>query len=167
MSEPTPAKPKKKYEGIPVGRLLIVLTALSAIGLAAYGAMGLYSMMQGADYPIVGEWQAKGKPWRINFRPDKTIVSTTGPSQAGASQAWASEPGTYKVNFFGNLWVTLKSGKTYSALLVSPAENLPAVPRDRFDLIESGTESVTVFERAQPTKPAPSGPPKESQTPQP
>ena len=156
MSEPTPTERKNKHEGIPVGRMLIVLTVIGIAGLAVYGARGLFSMVKITDFPITGEWQAKGKPWRIDFRSDKTVVSLTDPSQAGASQATASEPGTYKLDYFGNLWVMLKNGRTFTASLTPPSESggmAASPPLDRFDLIESGTESVTVFEKLRPAQP--------------
>jgi hypothetical protein len=155
MSSPTPTKPptKKPYVGIPVGRMLGVLSIFGVIGLAIFGGWGLYSMVKFANFPITGEWQAQRKPWHIEFHADKTIVSSTGPSQPDASQAWSSEPGKYKIDFFGNLWVMLKSGKTYTASLVPPPESLAPVSHDRFDLIDTATDSVTVFERVASGKP--------------
>jgi hypothetical protein len=155
MSSPTPMK--KPNKGVPVGRMLAVLSVFGVLGLAALGTWGLFGMVKFTDFPITGEWQAQRKPWHLEFRADKTIVSSTGPSQPGAS-----EPGKYKVDYFGNLWVMLKSGKTYTAALAPPAESLAPASLDRFDLIESGTDSVTVFERVIPVKPKSPDSPKTS-----
>jgi hypothetical protein len=160
MSSPTPMK--GPYKGIPVGRMLGVLSVFGVVGLAIYGIWGLSGMVKLTNFPIAGEWQAQRKPWHIEFRTDKTVVSSTGPSQPGASQAWTLEPGKYKVDYFGNLWVTLKSGKTYTAALVPPAESLAPASHDRFDLIETDTDSVTVFERVVPAKPKSPDSPKTS-----
>lgn len=163
MNAPT-TKPNRG--GIPVGRGLIVLSVIGFVGLAAYGGWGLYGMVKLTDFPITGEWEAKGKPWRLDFRADKTVRSADS-SQPGASQAPASEAGTYKVDYFGNLWVMLKNGRTFTAILTPPPEATIATPTplDRFDLIESGTESVTVFQKARPDKPASPDSKKESQIP--
>ncbi|HUZ91153.1 MAG TPA: hypothetical protein VMU78_04540 [Methylocella sp.] len=151
MSSSTPTK--KPNKGIPVGRMLGILSVFGFLGLAALGAWSLFGMVKFTNFPITGEWQAQRKPWHIEFRADKTIVSSTGPSQSGASQTWTSEPGKYKIDYFGNLWVMLKSGKTYTAALVPPAESLAPASHDRFDLIDSATDSVTVFERVLPANP--------------
>ncbi len=156
---------KRSETGIPVGLLIIVLGVLGVIGLIAFGAWSLVGMVKLETIPVTGEWQAKGKPWRIELRADKTVVSSTGSSQPGASQTWTPEPGTYKVDYFGTLWVTLKNGKIYSAALIPPPGTLVPVSPDRFDLIESGTESVTMFDRTSPSKPKPAGSPKNSQKP--
>ncbi|MGH6841578.1 MAG: hypothetical protein ACREDV_05720, partial [Methylocella sp.] len=95
------------------------------------------------------------KPWRIVFRPDKTLVTSTSPSQPSASQAWTSGPGTYSVDYYGTLWVKLDNGKIYSAAL---KEENPV----RFDLIESGTLAPTVFEKVAPAMPTPPPVPLES-----
>jgi len=162
MSLPT----RKPDRGIPVGRLVIILGIALVIALVVYGARGLFGMVKFTDFPITGEWHAKGKPWHLVFRADKSVVSSTGPSQSGpaqsdASQPVASETGTYKVNIFGNLWVMLKNGKTYSAELAPAPEEMVATPQNRFDLIESGTEAVTVFEKVLPEKPKPPASPTE------
>ncbi|MGH6934883.1 MAG: hypothetical protein ACRED2_01625, partial [Methylocella sp.] len=72
-----------------------------------------------------------------------------------ASQAWTSGPGTYSVDYFGTLWVTLNNGKVYSAALTEENPN-------RFDLIESETLVPTVFEKVRTTNPKPPDSPKES-----
>jgi hypothetical protein len=150
--------PKKRSEtGIPVGLLIVVLGTIGVIGLIAMGAWSLSGMVKLSTIPITGEWQAKGRPWRMELRADKTVVSSTGPSQPGASQAWSSEPGTYRVDYFGTLWVTLKNGRIYSADLAPAPETMAPATTNRFDLIESGTEAVTMFEKVLPAKPTPPG----------
>jgi hypothetical protein len=144
MSSPT------KREGVPLGRILIILSVFAFPGLVYLGVRHLGDRIKVVDIPIVGEWQAPGKPWRIVFRPDKTLVSSTSPSQAGTSA-----PGTYSVDYFGTLWVKLNNGKIYSAALA--AEN-----PTRFDLIESDTLVPTVFEKVPPPTPTPPESPKES-----
>lgn len=162
MSSPTnspPQSPQRKREGIPVGVFLVVLGVFGVVGLVGAGIWSLSGAIKLTDYPVNGQWQAQGKPWRIDFRPDKTIVSSTGPARAASSQDWTSQPGTYKIDYFGNLWVMLKDGRTYTASLVPPQGALAPVSLNRFDLIESGTEAVTVFERTVPLKsPAPGKP---------
>jgi hypothetical protein len=151
MSSP----PNRSREGVPLGRILIILSVVAFPGLVYLGVRHLGERVKIVDIPIVGEWQATGKSWRIVFRPDKTLVSSTSPSQPSASQAWTSGPGTYSVDYFGTLWVKLKDGKIYSAALTAENPN-------RFDLIESETLVPTVFEKVRPTTPTPPDSPKES-----
>jgi hypothetical protein len=151
MSSPT----KRSDNGVPLGRILIILSVFAVPGLIYLGVRRLGNFVKIVDIPIVGEWQAPGKPWRIVFRPDKTLVSSTSPSQPSASQAWSSGPGTYSVDYFGTLWVKLNNGKIYSAAL---SDESPT----RFDLIESDTLVPTVFEKVRPTTPTPPDSPKES-----
>jgi hypothetical protein len=133
MIAPAP-QPRK---GVPVERVLIVLGVVGVLGLVFLGVRGLISQVSFTTVPVVGEWQSKDKSWRLALRPDKTLVSSSDSSQ---------ESGTYSVNYFGTLWVKLKSGKLYSA------ELSPSNP-NRIDLIESGTEIPTEFERTEPIKP--------------
>jgi len=143
MSSPT----KRSDSGIPVGRLLIILSVFAIPGLIYLGVFRIGGRIKIVDIPIVGEWQAPGKPWRIVFRSDKTLVSSTSPSQSG--------PGTYSVDYFGTLWVKLNNGKIYSAALAAESP-------DRFDLIESDTLVPTVFQKVPPPTPKPPDSPKES-----
>ena len=144
MSSPT----KRSDNGVPLGRILIILSVFAIPGLIFLGVRHLGNYVKLVDIPIAGEWQAPSKPWRIVFRPDKTLVSSTSPSQSG--------PGTYSVDYFGTLWVKLNNGKIYSAALSAESPN-------RFDLIGSGTdEGVTVFEKVPPLTPKPPDAPKES-----
>jgi hypothetical protein len=150
------SSPKKRSDnGVPLGRILIILSVVAFPGLVYLGVRHLGDRIKIVDIPIVGEWQAPGKPWRIEFRPDKTLVSSTSPSQPSASQAWTSGPGTYSVDYFGTLWVKLNNGKIYSAALAAESPT-------RFDLIESETLVPTVFEKVRPTTPTPPDSPKES-----
>ena len=104
MSSPT----KRSDSGVPLGRILIILSVFAIPGLIYLGVRHLGERVKVVDIPIVGEWQAPGKTWRIVFRPDKTVVSSTSPSQPSASQAGTSAPGTYSVDYFGTLWVTFE-----------------------------------------------------------
>jgi hypothetical protein len=61
--------------------------------------------------------------------------------------------GTFKVDYYGTLWVMLKNGKTYTASLAPPPGDLAPVSTNRFDLIELDTQAVTVFERIAPAVP--------------
>ncbi len=149
------SSPTKRPEGVPVGRILIILSVLAFPGIVYLGVRHLGERIKLVDIPIVGEWQAPGKSWRIEFRADKTLVSSTSPSQPSASQAWTSGPGTYSVDYFGTLWVKLNNGKIYSAALAADNPN-------RFDLIESETLAPTVFEKVRTTNPKPPDSPKES-----
>lgn len=148
--------PKETPErGIPVGRMLIILTVVLVVGLTFVGMRDLMSGLTLSTPPVAGEWQAHRKPWRLTLNPDKSLVSSTGPAQDASPEPWATAKGTYSVDYFGNLWVKLDNGKVYTAALSTAMPN-------RFDLIESGTEAVTQFERIQPPKPEPSGSEKES-----
>jgi hypothetical protein len=70
------------------------------------------------------------------------------------------------VDYYGNLWVMLKNGKTYSASLVPPPGDLaPASTNHRFDLIEFDTQAVTVFEKTASATPKQPDAPKQSQHP--
>ena len=151
MSSPT----KRSDNGVPLGRILIILSVVAFPGLVYLGVRHLGERVKIVDIPIVGEWQAPGKPWRIVFRPDKTLVTSTSPSQPSASQAWTSGPGTYSVDYYGTLWVKLNNGKVYSAALAAESPT-------RFDLIESDTLVPTVFEKVPPPTPTPPDSPKES-----
>ncbi len=151
MSSPT----KRSENGVPLGRILIILSVFAVPGLIYLGVRRLGNFVKIVDIPIVGEWQAPGKPWRIVFRPDKTLVTSTSPSQPSGSQAWTSGPGTYSVDYYGTLWVKLDSGKIYSAALT---EESPT----RFDLNESDTLVPTVFEKVTPPESKPPDSPKES-----
>src|SRR6202045_2020062 len=115
MSSPT----KGSDSGIPVGRLLIILSVFAIPGLIYLGDFRMAGRVKIRDIPRVGAWQAPDKPWPIVFRPDKTLVSSTSPSQPSASQAWTSGPGTYSVDYYGTLWIKLKDGKIYSAALTA------------------------------------------------
>lgn len=150
MSSPT----KRPANGVPLGRILIILSVFAIPGLVYLGVRRLGNFVKIVDIPIVGEWQASSKPWRIVFRPDKTLVSSTSPSQPSASQAWTSGPGTYSVDYFGTLWVKLNNGKIYSAALAAESPT-------RFDLVESETLVPTVFEKVPPPTPMPPDSPKE------
>ncbi len=151
MSSPT----KRSDTGVPLGRILIILSIFAFPGIIYLGVRRLGNFIKIVDIPIVGEWQAPAKPWRIVFRPDKTLVSSTSASQPNASQAWASGPGTYSLDYYGTLWVKLSNGKIYSAAL---AAEYP----DRFDLIDSETLVPTVFKKVAPPTPESPESPKES-----
>lgn len=133
-----PAQQPKK--GVPVERVLITLGVIGVLGLLFLGTRGLVSQVSFTKLPVAGEWQSKDKSWHLTFHPDKTLASSGGPSRSDSQQS-----GTYSVNYFGTLWVTLKNGKIYSA------ELSPANP-NRFDLIESDSQVPTVFERVEPIK---------------
>jgi hypothetical protein len=135
--------------GAPAGRFVIVLTVILIVGLIfLLSTRGLFNQLTLKPPAVAGEWQAYREPWRLAFSEDKSVVSSTGPSPEDESQAWTSVPGTYSVDFFGTLWIALDNGKAYSATLQ------PDMP-NRFDLIDSGTEAVTVFERTTPANPPP------------
>ncbi|HXW69991.1 MAG TPA: hypothetical protein VEK34_00855 [Methylocella sp.] len=165
MNTPTIDKPaKRKRSGIPVGTLLIFLVVFGGVGLIGMGIWGLSgsgSIQIKTNFPVAGEWQAQGRAWRIDFRPDKTIVSKTAASPTTPADAWVSEAGKYKIDYFGNLWVMLKDGKTYTASLVpipgAPADLAP-VSLNRLDFVDSETSAVVVFERTQPIKEVPAQP---------
>ena len=138
---------RRNGPGIPVSALVGFLSVIGLLGLIAIGGWSLSGNIKLNTIPIVGEWQAKGKAWRLDLRPDKTVVSS---SEEGA------EPGVYRVDYFGNLWVTLKSGKIYSANLAPPQNAFAPTIQDRFDLVESGTDAVTVFDKLKAVPDAPS-----------
>lgn len=156
---------KRSETGIPVGLLIIVLGSLGVIGLVGFSTWSLMGMVKLETIPMTGEWQAKGKPWRLDFRADKTVVSSMRSSQTDASQAWALEPGTYRIDYFGTLWVKLKNGGIYSAVLAPPPGAMAPLDPNRFDLIQSGTEAVTVFDRTSPLNPKPLDSQKQTRSP--
>ncbi|MCL2453131.1 MAG: hypothetical protein FWD08_05720 [Alphaproteobacteria bacterium] len=138
---------RRNGPGIPVSALVGFLSVIGLLGLIAIGGWSLSGNIKLNTIPVVGEWQAKGKAWRLDLRPDKTVVS---------SSEGDTEEGVYRVDYFGNLWVTLKSGKIYSANLAPPQNALAPTIQDRFDLVESGSDAVTVFDKLQPSaSPAP------------
>lgn len=138
-----------KPNGVPIGRLIVIFGVIGVIGIVYLGARQIISAISFVKIPVVGEWRAASKPWRILFLPDKTVVSSTLPSQSAAAQTWTSAPGTYWVDYAGTLWVKLDTGESYTTTLSAETPN-------RFDLIDSRTESVTVFERAPAPTPNPS-----------
>lgn len=135
------ATPEEKPDStVPIGPWLFIFGGLLAAGL---GYLGMRNVISGAVLqppPIVGEWQAYRSPWRLTFNEDKTVVSAATSSGADDSPAPPATPGTYRVDFFGTLWVNLNDGRTYTAGL------RPELP-NQFDLVESATDVVTVFER--------------------
>jgi hypothetical protein len=140
--EETNKTPKKKPRGgIPLEQVLIALSIVGVALLLFYGVRTLTPRVKLASVPVAGEWQALRQPWRMELKPDNTVVSSPGPS------------GKYKVDYFGTLWVTLDNGKVFKSTLN------PEMP-NRFDLIEMDTEAVTVFERVAQPKPNPPQTPK-------
>ncbi len=83
MSSPT----NRPREGVPIGRILIIVSVFAIPGLIYLGVRRLGNYIKIVDIPIVGEWQAPAKPWRIVFLPDKTLVSST---SSFASKCFAS-----------------------------------------------------------------------------
>lgn len=140
MPKETPEK------GVPIGRIVAVLFATLFAGLIYLGTRSLLSGVVLETPPVVGEWQAEQAPWRLTFNEDQTIISSTGPSQSDESQAWTSVPGKYSVDYFGTLWITLDNGKAYTASLKLDMPN-------RFDLVQSETFAVSVFQRIKPNNP--------------
>jgi hypothetical protein len=152
--EETNKAPKKKQrEGIPLERILIALGLFGGAILIFMGGRTLTERFKINTVPIAGEWQAQRKPWRIEFKPDNTIISSTGPSQPDATPGGTPGSGKYKIDYFGTLWVTLADGKVFKA---TPSPEMP----NRFDLIEMDTEGVTVFDRVTQPNPAPPAPAK-------
>jgi hypothetical protein len=141
-------KPKQSAEPIrlPIGRMIVIFGAVGVTALVAMGAWQMMGAISVVNTPIVGEWRAANKPWRLDFRSDKTVVSSMGPAKAESSQAWTSSPGDYSVDYFGTLWVTLDNGHRYTATLSTESPN-------RFDLIDSEHAGVTVFDRASQAAP--------------
>lgn len=141
MPKETPEK------GVPIGRIVAVLFMILFAGLIYLGTRSIFGGVVLETPPIVGEWQAEQYPWRLTFNEDQSIVSSTGPSPSDESQAWTSVPGKYSVDYFGTLWINLDNGKAYTAPLKVEMPN-------RFDLIESETFAVTVFQRKKAENPA-------------
>lgn len=133
---------------VPIGPWLVIFGGLLALGLGYLGMRNLFTGLVLQPPPIVGEWKAYRTPWRLTFNEDKTMVSATAPSGADDSQAWTSAKGTYRVDFFGTLWITLADAKVYTAQL------RPELP-NQFDIVDTGTDVVTVFERVQRLPPMP------------
>jgi hypothetical protein len=127
--------------------IFVTLGVIAVIGL--YGVAARQSIHKAAtvNVPIVGEWQAEGKPWRIVFRPDHTIdmnsTSSTRPGAAepSAQDASLSGPGAYSLEPGGMLKIKMKNGRTFMA-------EWKAISPNRFDLIEGDTGGVTTFDKA-------------------
>jgi hypothetical protein len=132
--ETTKTPTKKPRQGVPLERILIALSVVGIVLLLFYGLRVLTERVKLDTTPVTGAWQAQHQAWRIDLKPDKTVVGSNGPS------------GKYKVDYFGTLWITLDNGKVFKATLN------PEMP-NRFDLIQMDTEGVTVFERVNPPKP--------------
>lgn len=142
----TPQTQTDKPKGPQIGRIIVIFGAVGVAALVFMGARQLIGAISIVKTPLVGEWRAANKPWRIDFLPDKKIVSSTGALQSNGAQTWTSASGAYSLDYFGTLWVELENGKRYTATLTAESPN-------RFDLIDSQSEGVTVFERAPPTPP--------------
>jgi hypothetical protein len=140
MGSPTVRPVKSK--GIPASRMIMIFSVVGFGGLVVLGTRQIMSTVTLVSIPLVGEWRATDKPWRLEFNQDNTLVSSTASAQPD-SQSWTSGPGVYSVDYFGTLWVTLRNGKNFTATLTPETPN-------RFDLIESGVEGVTVFQRSSP-----------------
>jgi hypothetical protein len=133
---------------VAIGPWLVVFGGLLLLGLGALGMRNMFSGVVLQPPAILGEWQAYRAPWRLRFDEDKALVSSTGPSAADETRDWASTPGTYRIDFFGTLWVELKDGRKFTAAL------RPELP-NQFDLVDTGTDVVTVFERVRHLPPLP------------
>ncbi len=127
MASPTtdPDKPRT----LPINRMIVIFGAVGVLSLVAMGARQLIGGLAIKTIPIVGEWRAAGKPWRIIFRPDKTVASFDGPSQPEASDASAAAGGAYSIDYFGTLWLKLNDGRAFTATLSAETPN-------RIDLVE-------------------------------
>lgn len=152
--ETTKTPQKKPRQGVPLERVIIALSLVGIAALLFFGISTLAPRVKLSTVPVAGAWQALRQPWRMEFKPDNTILSYNGSSQADVSNPGTAGKGTYKVDYFGTLWVTLDNGKVFQSTLN------PEMP-NRFDLIQVDTQSVTVFNRVTPM-PMPSAP----QTPQ-
>lgn len=141
--ETTKTLQKKPRQGVPLERVIIALGLLGVALLLFFGISTLAPRVKLGTVPVAGEWQALRQPWRMEFKPDNTILSSNGPSRTDASKPGTAGKGTYKVDFFGTLWVTLDNGKVFKSTLNPDNPN-------RFDLIQMDTEGVTVFNRVAP-----------------
>jgi hypothetical protein len=149
-----PDNPKE----VTIKELIAVTLAVIAV-IVLYGVAARQSIHKTAtvNVPIVGEWLAEGKPWRIVFRPDRTVdMSSTDPARSDSAEPSALEAshlgaGAYSLQPGGTLKIQMKNGRTFSAEWKSISPN-------RFDLIEGDAEGVTTFDRA----PAAEAPPAES-----
>ncbi len=146
MSSPTtnPKEPKP----LPVTRMIVIFGVVGALSLVFMGARQLVGGLALKSVPIVGEWRAVGKAWRIEFHPDKTISSLVPPNPPKGAEPSASSDGVYSIDYFGTLWVKLNNGKVYTATLSSETPS-------RIDLIDSSTEGVTMFQRGSVGVPSP------------
>lgn len=131
-----PSEPDK-FRGVPLNRMIVIFGVVGVLGLIVMGARQLVTAIAVSSIPVVGEWQAAGKPWRIVFQEDKTIASFP------SADAQTPVGGVYSVDYFGTLWIKLNDGRTYTATLSSETPN-------RFDLIDSASEGVTAFKRSAP-----------------
>jgi hypothetical protein len=151
MLKETP--PRAPRRAAPIGALLFSLGLLLIMGIGYLAVRNIATGLVLTPPSIAGEWQAYRKDWRLKFDQDKTVVSSTGharsnPTDPETTIPAASISGTYKIDFFGTLWVTLSNGQVYTSTL------RPELP-NQFDVIDAATDVVTVFERVRILPPMP------------
>lgn len=140
----SPSIPPKSTRGGATGAEAIAIAVLVVLALGFLGFMEFRNVLIGPKSggyvklsALVGEWQAAGRPWRIEFRADKTI----GMSSVGSAEPDNMEPGTYRLWSEGNVLINMKNGRDFTATFRELTPN-------QFDLVDSENGAVTVFARA-------------------
>jgi hypothetical protein len=118
--------------------IAVSLGVVAVVGLYGLAARQSIHAAPKVSVPVVGVWSSSDKPWRLVFRPDRTLdMSFDAASEAGKLVA-----GSYQLDATGWLKLKLENGKVFTT-------NLKAQNPTRFDLIDAADEGVTTFERAQ------------------
>ncbi|WOJ89613.1 hypothetical protein RZS28_17800 [Methylocapsa polymorpha] len=118
--------------------IYVSLGVFAVIGVYGLAARQSIRAAPKVNVPIVGEWLATGKPWRLVFRQDRTLdMSFDVDSEPGKLVV-----GSYQLDSTGWVKLKLENGRGFTT-------NLKTQTPSRFDLIDAETEGVTTFERAQ------------------
>lgn len=116
--------------------IFVSLGVFAVIGIYGLAARQSIRAAPKVDVPIVGIWISSDKPWRLVFRPDRTLdMSFDVASEPGSLVA-----GSYKLESTGWVKIKLENGRVFTT-------NLKTQIPDRFDLIDAETEGVSTFER--------------------
>lgn len=147
--QPKRAKPVKNAKEMSLTEVVVVAAGVVAI-ILVYGVgarQAIHTVAAKVSVPIIGEWRAEDKPWRLTFNADRTVLgaatisSEPRNSEPSAAEASLSGPGTYQLAATGFVKIKMQNGRTFSTQLKQDNPN-------RFDLIDGETDGVTTFDKA-------------------
>ncbi|WP_036257649.1 hypothetical protein [Methylocapsa aurea] len=143
--------PDKPAEVMPRGVLLTIVGVIGVTALYGFAQRTIDYGVPKIDVPIVGEWRAEGKSWRMAFYADKSLEmnadsAQTASNETSGAQASLSGPGKYWLGLNGKVAIKLRNGKVLNAVWKPISPN-------RFDLIDVDTEGVTTFDRVSEAAP--------------